>query len=185
MVDRKKMVILEWKWWMREEDQNPWKCRNMESSESSNPLDFHHYCWQIGGLAESINSTYVRHGHLGECTIRLGYAPFLTTIAFRRVGSTWGPTSGIRAMFMGLNPRDVARREDCWQIGRLAISINSPCVHHGRLGECTIRVRYAPFLTAIAFRKVGSAWGPTPIFGSPLSCIFIRLFCESSKMGIV
>ncbi|KAL6327269.1 hypothetical protein AAG906_017826 [Vitis piasezkii] len=44
-------------------------------------------CWQIGGLAASINSPYVRRGHLGECTIRLGYAPFLQAIAFRRVGS--------------------------------------------------------------------------------------------------
>ena len=29
---------------------------------------------------------------MGECTIRLGYAPFLIAIAFRRVGSAWGPT---------------------------------------------------------------------------------------------
>nr|CAN82236.1 hypothetical protein VITISV_025677 [Vitis vinifera] len=30
-------------------------------------------CWQIGGLATSINSPYVRRGRLGECTIRLGF----------------------------------------------------------------------------------------------------------------
>ncbi|RVW51651.1 hypothetical protein CK203_066707 [Vitis vinifera] len=29
---------------------------------------------------------------------------------------------------------------DCWQIGGLAASINSPCVRRGRLGECTIRL---------------------------------------------
>ena len=34
-------------------------------------------CWQIGGLAVSINSPYVRRGRLGECTIRIGYASFL------------------------------------------------------------------------------------------------------------
>ena len=45
------------------------------------------YCWQIGGLAASINSPCVRRGRLGECTIKLGYASFLTTIAFMRVGS--------------------------------------------------------------------------------------------------
>ena len=45
------------------------------------------YCWQIRGLAASINSPCVRRGRLGECTIRLGYAPFLQAIAFRRVGS--------------------------------------------------------------------------------------------------
>ena len=28
------------------------------------------------------------HGHLSECTIKLGYVSFLTVIAFRRVGST-------------------------------------------------------------------------------------------------
>ena len=44
----------------------------------------------------------------------------------------------------------------CWQIRELAVSINSPCVRRGRLGECNIRLGYAPFLTAIAFRKVGS-----------------------------
>ena len=32
------------------------------------------------------NTTCVRRGHLGECTIRVGYAPFLIEIAFRRVG---------------------------------------------------------------------------------------------------
>uniref|UniRef100_F6GX04 Uncharacterized protein n=1 Tax=Vitis vinifera TaxID=29760 RepID=F6GX04_VITVI len=31
----------------------------------------------IGGLAASINSSCVRCGHLGECTIKLGYAHFL------------------------------------------------------------------------------------------------------------
>ena len=30
-------------------------------------------CWQIEGLAASINSPYVRRGRLGEYTIRLGY----------------------------------------------------------------------------------------------------------------
>ena len=45
-------------------------------------------CWQIGGLATSINSPYVRCGHLGECTIRIEYASFLTATPFRRVGST-------------------------------------------------------------------------------------------------
>ena len=39
----------------------------------------------------SINSHCVCHGHLGECTIRLGYVFFLTAIAFRRVGSAWDP----------------------------------------------------------------------------------------------
>ena len=68
-------------------------------------------CWQIGGLAASINSPCVRRGRLGECTIRLGYAPFLTAIAFRRVGSTRGPTSGIRADVTGSNPRGVAGGE--------------------------------------------------------------------------
>nr|CAN68154.1 hypothetical protein VITISV_040298 [Vitis vinifera] len=47
--------------------------------------------------------------------------------------------------------------EDYWKIGGLAASINSPCVRRGRLGECTIRLGYAPFLTTIAFRRVGSA----------------------------
>ena len=41
------------------------------------------------------------------------------------------------------------------------MSINSPCVRRGRLGECTIRLGYASFLTTIAFRRFGSAWGPT------------------------
>ena len=45
----------------------------------------------------------------------------------------------------------------CWQIGGLATSINSPCVCRKRLDECTIRLGYALFLTAIAFRRVGSA----------------------------
>ena len=36
-------------------------------------------------------------------------------------------------------------------------SINSPCVRRGRLGECTIRLGYMPFLQAIAFRRVGNA----------------------------
>ena len=44
-------------------------------------------CWQIRGLAASINSPCVRRGRLGECTIKLGYALFLTTIVFRRVGN--------------------------------------------------------------------------------------------------
>ena len=50
---------------------------------------------------------------------------------------------------------------NCWKIGRLSVSINSPCVRCGRLGECTIRLGYAPFLQAIAFRRVGCSWGPT------------------------
>ena len=33
------------------------------------------------------------HGCLGECTIKLGYVPFLTTIVFKRVDSVWGPIS--------------------------------------------------------------------------------------------
>ena len=41
------------------------------------------------------------------------------------------------------------------------MSINSPCVRLRRLGECTIRLEYRHFLTTIAFRRVGSAWGPT------------------------
>ena len=64
-------------------------------------------CWQIGGLAASINSPCVRRGRLDECTIRLGYASFLTTIVFRRVGSARGPTSAIRAEVTGSNLRDV------------------------------------------------------------------------------
>ena len=32
-------------------------------------------------------------GRLGECTIRLGYVPFLTTIAFRSVSSIRGSTT--------------------------------------------------------------------------------------------
>ena len=64
-------------------------------------------CWQIGGLAASINSPCVHRGRLGECTISLGYAPFLTAFAFRRVGNVWGHTSGIRAEVMGSNPRGV------------------------------------------------------------------------------
>ena len=32
-------------------------------------------------------------GHLGEYTIRLGYAFFLTLIDFRRVGNAWGSNS--------------------------------------------------------------------------------------------
>ena len=45
---------------------------------------------------------------------------------------------------------------DYWQIGGLATSINSHCVHRGCLDECTIRLGYVPFLTAIVFRRVGS-----------------------------
>ena len=50
-------------------------------------IELHVSCWQIGGLVASINSPCVRHGCLGECTIRLGYAPFLIAIGFRRVGN--------------------------------------------------------------------------------------------------
>ena len=49
--------------------------------------ELHVSYWQIGGLAASINSPCVRRGCLGECTIRLGYAPFLIAIGFRRVGN--------------------------------------------------------------------------------------------------
>ena len=48
---------------------------------------------------------------MGECTIRLGYTSFLMAIAFRRVGSVGGPTSGIRAEVMGSNPRGVVGAE--------------------------------------------------------------------------
>ena len=109
----------------------------------------------------SINSICVRRGPLGECTIRLGYTSFLTAIAFKRVGSAWGPTSDIKVEVMSLNLKGVAREENCWQIEGLTMSINSPCVSYGRLGECTIRLGYMHFLTTIAFRKVGSIWGPT------------------------
>ena len=55
-------------------------------------------CWQIGGLAVSINSSIFEcHRRLGECTIRLGYAPFQTTIAFRRVDIAWGRTKSFMA----------------------------------------------------------------------------------------
>ena len=70
-------------------------------------------------------------------------------------------SSGIGAKVMGSNPKGVVGGGDCWQIRGLAVSINSPCVRRGRLGECTISLGYAPFLTAIAFRRFGSASGPT------------------------
>ena len=44
-------------------------------------------CWQIKELAASINSPCVRRGRLGKCTIRVGYASFLTAITFKIVGS--------------------------------------------------------------------------------------------------
>ena len=59
----------------------------------------------------SINSPCVRRERLGECIIKVGYAHFLTVIAFLRVGSAWGPTSGIRAEVTGSNPRGVTRGE--------------------------------------------------------------------------
>ena len=49
----------------------------------------------------------------------------------------------------------------CWQIRGLVASINSSCVHRGRLSECTIRLEYVHFLIVIAFRRVGIASGPT------------------------
>ena len=61
----------------------------------------------------------------------------------------------------GFEPQGCRWGRDCWQIGGLAMSINSPCVRRGNLGECTIRLEYTSFLQAIAFRRVGSAWGPT------------------------
>ena len=61
----------------------------------------------------------------------------------------------------GFEPQGCRWGGDCWQIGGLTVSINFPCVRRGCLGECTIRLGYGPFLTAIAFRRVGSAWGPT------------------------
>ena len=68
----------------------------------------------------SIYSPCVRCEHLGECTIRIGYASFLQVIAFRKVGSARGPTSGIRAEVTGSNPKGVAGgkivgRSEGWQ----------------------------------------------------------------------
>ena len=112
-------------------------------------------------------------GHLGECTIRLGYAPFLTTIVFKRVDSAWGPTSDIRAEVMGFRTQGCCWGEDCWQIEGLAVSINSSIFEcHGRLGECTIRLGYAPFQTTIAFRRVDIAWGRTKSFMASVSFSF-------------
>ena len=65
---------------------------------------------------------------------------------------------------------------DCWQIEGLAVSINSPCVRRGHLGECTIRLGYAPSLKAIAFRRVGSAWGPTQAIIFVLLLYYLGLF---------
>ena len=65
---------------------------------------------QIKGLVAFINFPCVRRGRLGECTIRLGYMSFLTTITFMRVGRAWGPTSGIKVKVTGSNPRGVAER---------------------------------------------------------------------------
>ena len=64
----------------------------------------------------SINSPCVRRGHLGECIIKIRYAPFLTSIAFKRIGSTWGPTSGIRVKVTSSNPMGVVGGEI---VGRL------------------------------------------------------------------
>lgn len=47
-------------------------------------------------VGTSMNSPYVCCGCLSEYTIRLEYTYFLQAISFRRVGSTWGPTSGIK-----------------------------------------------------------------------------------------
>ena len=138
-------------------------------------------CWQIEGLIASINSPCVCCGHLGECTIRLGYTPFLTTIVFRRVDSVWGPTSDIRVEVTSSNSRGVTGGEIVGRSKNWCESINSPCVRHGRLGECTISLRYALFITAIAFRRVGSAWGPTiinariMIFAFNLPLVFIKV----------
>ena len=38
------------------------------------------------------SATCVQREHLGKCTIRLGYASFPITTAFKRVDSTRGPT---------------------------------------------------------------------------------------------
>ena len=57
----------------------------------------------------------------------------------------------------GFEPQGCRWGGDCCQIGGLAVSINSPCVRRGRLGECTITLGYAPFLTTIVFRRGGSA----------------------------
>ena len=107
-------------------------------------------CWQIGGLATSINSSCVRCGCLDECTIRLWYAPFLTAIAFRTIGSVWGPTSGIKVEVTGLNPRDVAK-------GRLLADQKIGCVHQlplclsWVLGRMHYKVRVCAFPNSSCF----------------------------------
>ena len=44
------------------------------------------------GCVHQVPLVFKYYGHLIECIIRLKYAPFLTTITFRRVGSALGPT---------------------------------------------------------------------------------------------
>ena len=69
----------------------------------------------------------------------------------------WVVTNGISAEVMGLNPKGVAGGEI---VGRSEdwLRPSTPLVFaRGRLGECTIRLGYAPFLQAIVFRRVGSA----------------------------
>ena len=67
------------------------------------------------------------HRCSGECIIRLRYAFFLTVIAFKRVGSTRGPTSGIKAKVTGSNPKGVAGGRLLVD-QRLVTSVNSPCI---------------------------------------------------------
>ena len=100
--------------------------------------------------------------HLGECGIRLGYTSFLTTIVFKRVGSSWGPISSIRTEVTSLNHKGVIRgeivgRSEGWSCPSTFLVFE--CCEC--LGECTKRLGYAYFLISIVFRRVGSVWGPT------------------------